>query len=54
MVKLGCLSRIIFPKATVGPHQEERPAGLAQLAIDLDAGEKLTNLVVTDCKANLC
>ena len=37
-----------------GPRQEERLIGLAWLAIELDAGEKLTNLVVTDCKANLC
>jgi hypothetical protein len=37
-----------------GPRQEERLVGLAWLAIELDAGEKLTNLVVTDCKANLC
>jgi hypothetical protein len=37
-----------------GAHQDERLAGLAWLAIDLDAGEKLTNLVVTDCKAGLC
>jgi len=37
-----------------GPRQEERLIGLAWLAIELDAGEKLTNLVVTDCKASLC
>jgi hypothetical protein len=37
-----------------GPRQEERLIGLAWLAIELDAGEKLTNLVVTDCKTNLC
>ena len=37
-----------------GPHKEEQQAGLAWLAIELDAGEKLTNLVVTDCKASLC
>jgi hypothetical protein len=37
-----------------GPRQEERLLGLAWLAIELDAGEKLTNLVVTDCKASLC
>lgn len=36
------------------PHKEEQLAGLAWLSIELDAGEKLTNLVVTDCKANLC
>ena len=37
-----------------GAHKEEQLAGLAWLAIELDAGEKLTNLVVTDCKASLC
>ncbi len=37
-----------------GPRQEERLIGLAWLSIELDAGEKLTNLVVTDCKASLC
>ncbi len=37
-----------------GPRQEERLIGLAWLAIELDAGEKLTNLVVTDCKTGLC
>jgi hypothetical protein len=35
-------------------HQDERQAGLAWLVLDLDAGEKVTNLVVTDCKADLC
>lgn len=37
-----------------GPHKEEQLAGLAWLVLELDAGEKLTNLVVTDCKASLC
>jgi hypothetical protein len=37
-----------------GPRQEERLVGLAWLAIELDAGEKLTNLVVTDCKTGPC
>ncbi|MCG3777001.1 MAG: hypothetical protein JW395_3875 [Nitrospira sp.] len=37
-----------------GPRQEERLMGLAWLSIELDAGEKLTNLVVTDCKTSLC
>ena len=37
-----------------GSRQEERQAGLAWLVIELDTGEKLTNLVVTDCKASLC
>lgn len=37
-----------------GSHQEERAAGIAWLIVDLEAGEKETNLVVTDCKSNLC
>ena len=37
-----------------GSHKDEQQTGLAWLAIELDAGEKLTNLVVTDCKASLC
>ena len=37
-----------------GAHKEEQLAGLAWLVIEIDAGEKLTNLVVTDCKASLC
>lgn len=37
-----------------GPRQEERLIGLAWLSIELDAGEKLTTLVVTDCKTSLC
>ena len=37
-----------------GPRQDERLIGLAWLSIELDAGEKLTNLVVTDCKTRLC
>jgi len=36
-----------------GSHKEQL-AGLAWLILELDAGEKLTNLVVTDCKASLC
>ncbi len=35
-------------------QKEDGPAGLAWLTIDLDAAEKATNLVVTDCKSNLC
>ena len=34
--------------------KEDLPAGIAWLIVDLDAGEKSTNLVVTDCKASLC
>ena len=37
-----------------GPRQDERLIGLAWLTIELDTGEKLTNLVVTDCKGSLC
>lgn len=37
-----------------GSHQDERTAGIAWLTIDLEAGEKATNLVVTDCKGSLC
>jgi len=37
-----------------GSQKEEGPAGIAWLNIDLEAGEKATNLVVTDCKSNLC
>jgi hypothetical protein len=37
-----------------GSHQDERAAGMAWSTIDLDAGEKATNLVVTDCKRILC
>ena len=37
-----------------GTHKEEQMSGLAWLTLELDAGEKLTNLVVTGCKANLC
>jgi hypothetical protein len=35
-------------------QKEDGPAGLAWLTIDLDASEKATNLVVTDCKSSLC
>ncbi|HEX5544926.1 MAG TPA: hypothetical protein VFX10_05465 [Nitrospira sp.] len=37
-----------------GAHQDERVMGMAWLIIDLDADEKATNLVVTDCKSSLC
>ncbi|MEQ1795994.1 MAG: hypothetical protein ABL970_17590 [Nitrospira sp.] len=37
-----------------GSQKEEGPGGIAWLTIDLDAAEKATNLVVTDCKTNLC
>ena len=38
-----------------GAHQQdEASAGLAWLVLDLEAGEKVSNLVVTDCKTNLC
>jgi hypothetical protein len=35
-------------------QKEDGPAGIAWLTIDLDASEKATNLVVTDCKSSLC
>jgi hypothetical protein len=37
-----------------GSHKDEQLTGLAWLVIELDAGEKHTNLVVTNCKASLC
>ena len=37
-----------------GAHQDERAVGIAWLTIDLDVDEKVTNLVVTDCKSVLC
>jgi hypothetical protein len=37
-----------------GSHQDERSVGIAWLTIDLEAGEKATNLVVTDCKGSPC
>lgn len=37
-----------------GAHQDERASGIAWLTIDLEAGEKATNLVVTNCRSSLC
>jgi hypothetical protein len=37
-----------------GLRQDEQGTGLAWLTIDLDTGEKAANLVVTDCRSNLC
>lgn len=37
-----------------GAHQDERAMGMAWLILDLDADEKATNLVVTDCKSSFC
>ena len=37
-----------------GTHQDEQFAGLAWLVLDLATGEKVANLVVTDCQASLC
>jgi len=37
-----------------GAHQDERASGIAWLTIDLEAGEKATNLVVTTCRSSLC
>lgn len=41
-------------EAGSGAHQDERLTGLTWLTIEIDVGEKLTNLVVTDCKTDLC
>jgi hypothetical protein len=41
-------------EGSAGPHQDERAAGIAWLTIDLEAGEKATNLVVTNCRSSLC
>lgn len=35
-------------------QKEDGPAGIAWLTVDLDASEKATNLVVTECKNTLC
>lgn len=37
-----------------GSHQDERGVGIAWSTLDLDAAEKATNLVVTDCRGQLC
>lgn len=37
-----------------GAHQDEPQGGIAWATLDLEAGEKATNLVVTDCKSSLC
>lgn len=37
-----------------GSHQDERAAGIAWSTLDLEADEKATNLVVSDCKSALC
>jgi hypothetical protein len=37
-----------------GARKEEQLTGLAWLALEIEVGEKLTNLVVTDCKSDLC
>ncbi len=37
-----------------GPHKEEHSAGMAWLTIELEAEEKATNLVLTDCKSSFC
>jgi hypothetical protein len=34
--------------------KDDQFAGLAWLILDLEAGEKASNLVVTDCKLSLC
>jgi hypothetical protein len=37
-----------------GGHQDERAVGMAWLTLDLEADEKATNLVVTECKSSFC
>lgn len=37
-----------------GAHQEAPQSGIAWATLELDTGEKATNLVVTDCKSGLC
>ncbi|MDH5740384.1 MAG: hypothetical protein OEY77_08670 [Nitrospira sp.] len=37
-----------------GAHQDERQRGIAWATVDLDVGEKATNLVVTDCRSGPC
>ncbi len=45
---------VSFIDGAAGSHQDERPLGTAWLAVDLDAGEKAGNLVVTNCRSSLC
>lgn len=45
---------VVSPLEGSGAHKDERAVGMAWLAIDLEADEKATNLVVTDCKSSLC
>ncbi|MBK9306869.1 MAG: hypothetical protein IPM58_07240 [Nitrospira sp.] len=37
-----------------GAHQDVSQGGIAWATLELDTGEKATNLVVTDCKSGLC
>ena len=37
-----------------GSHKEERAEGIAWSTLELDVGEKASNVVVTDCRSNLC
>jgi hypothetical protein len=37
-----------------GAHQDASQGGIAWATLELDTGEKATNLVVTDCKSGLC
>lgn len=37
-----------------GSHQDDLAAGIAWLTVDLDPGEKATNLVVTNCTSSRC
>lgn len=45
---------VVSPLEGSGAHQDERAVGMAWLTLDLEADEKVTNLVVTDCKSSLC
>lgn len=41
-------------EGSAGSHQDERAAGIVWTTIDLETGEKATNLVVTNCRSMLC
>lgn len=45
---------VSFLEGGSGAQHDERQGGMAWATLDLDAGEKATNLVVTDCKSGLC
>jgi hypothetical protein len=43
-----------FIEGGTASRQDERATGIAWLTVDLDAGEKAANLVVTSCWRSLC